>query len=179
MTPPDARVVVLVWPWPSRDEAPLTVADALFLARALPAGDDPFPTLDAARKDRGVVLAGDHATGPVLAIVDSDADVRDYEDVIAAAANQGLFVYAASSGPDRVGACRYETPDINSRPQRRRVANDTLVVSAADLTAHEWPSLDAMPDAELARRARVLLAVPDGIPPLIVTYADAAIGAAA
>ena len=52
-----------------------------------------------------------------------------------------------------------------------------FVVSAADLTAYDWPSLDAMPDAELARRARVLLAVPDGTPPLTVTYAEDATGA--
>ena len=174
----DVRVtVVLIWPWPGRDEAPATVSDALFLARALPASDDPFPTLDAAQQDNGVVLAGDHATGRVLAIVDDHADVRDYEEVIAAASTQGLFAYAASSGPGLVGARRYETPDVNSRPQRRRVAHNAIVVSAADLTAHDWPTLDAMPDSELARRARVLLALPDGIPPLIVTYADTAIGA--
>jgi hypothetical protein len=179
VTPPDTRVVVLIWPWPGRDEAPLTVTDALCLARALPAGDDPFPTLDSAARENAVVLAGDHATGPVLAMHDAEAGVRDYEEVIAAAVNQGMFVYAAGSGPGGVGVHRYETPDINSRPQRRRVAANALVVSAAGLTAHDWPTLDAMPDHELARRARLLLATPDGIPPLILTYADAATGATA
>ena len=90
---------MLIWPWPGRDEAPATVSDALLLARALPASDDPFPTLDAAQQDNGVVLAGDHATGRVLAIVDDHADVRDFEEVIAAASTQGLFAYAASCRP--------------------------------------------------------------------------------
>jgi hypothetical protein len=111
---------------------PVPVAEALFLARALPASDTPRQTIDASQAERAVVLAGDHATGPVLAIVDTDGGVRDYTHVIAAATNQGLFVYAGSSGPPC--SWRYETPDVNSRAQRRRAINGVLVVAATDLT---------------------------------------------
>ena len=172
----DARVtVVLIWPWPGRDDAPVPVADALFLARALPTDDTPRSTADASQAQRAVVLAGDDATGPVLAIINTDSGVREYEHVIGAAANQGLFVYAGSPGP--AGSWRYETPDVNSRPQRRRAINGVLVVTATDLTEYHWPSLEVVPDADIARRARLLLAHPAGIEPLILRYAAVATGA--
>lgn len=105
----DARVtVVLIWP-SGRDDATVPVADALFLARALPTDDTPRSTVDASQAQRAVVLAGDHATGPVLAIIDTDSGVREYEHVIAAAANQGLLVYAGSPARQARGATRRRT----------------------------------------------------------------------
>jgi hypothetical protein len=92
-----AHTTLLAWPYPGREQLPQRVLDDLDRNDALPEDDTPID--EQYLVDRGaVVLAGDERSGPILAIVDEQADDRTaaYAGLIAALTGARMHVFAGN-----------------------------------------------------------------------------------
>jgi hypothetical protein len=169
-----AYTTLLAWPYPGRERLPRRALDELARHDALPDSDTPI-SLPYLGSNGAAVLPGDRDSGPILAIVDEDADygIAAYGELIAALTAAELHVYAGNEAGGDYGAVWEHHPRASLRlpVERRRCDRGELVVASSDLLESGERTLAEIPSEVLAIRATRLLTPPDGVPEAVMVAA--------
>lgn len=160
-----AYTTLLAWPYPGREHLPADVVDALRRDDLMPESDQPDRDEDCFG-DGSYVLAGDADSGPILKIVDCEANYGTcaFDELTGLLTAAGLSVWAANEAGDDYGASwEYHAGAPDTAVSGGRMDRGELVVAAGDLLSGDETRLDEVSDSDLAARTRRLLDLPDGI----------------
>ena len=169
-----AYTTLLAWPYRGRERLPCRALDELARHDALPDSDTPI-SLPYLGGNGAAVLPGDRDSGPILAIVDEDADygIAAYGELIAALTAAELHVYAGNEAGGDYGAVWEHDPRAGLRlpVERRRCDRGEIVVASSDLVENGERTLAEIPSDVLAIRATSLLTPPAGVPQAVLAAA--------
>lgn len=147
---------VCAWPWPGEDALPEEAGAAL--AAAGLAGID--ATADRTAGD-GAIADGDQSTGPILAIVDEEANygIEAYRELVDALHEAGMNVFATNGAGGDYDA-EWEYCPAGGEPVTRRVleAVGGTAIGAEDVLAEMRERDGAVADLASAEDAAVGLA---------------------